>query len=76
MNACLTTEIEMKKLLIIVAALIGLTMVANADIQITMRPGSQRWSYEGLDTRFFVSFSGGQALTIEVMEEGARSRRI
>jgi|tagenome__1003787_1003787.scaffolds.fasta_scaffold20947338_1 hypothetical protein len=62
------------KLLATVAALAGLTTVANADVQINMRPGSQCWSYQGLDTRFFGSFAGGQALTVAVVEEQSNEK--
>jgi hypothetical protein len=59
----------MKSLLIIVAAMIALSSGANADVQISMQPGSQCWSYQGRDTRFYGSFSGGQALTVAVVEQ-------
>lgn len=59
----------MKKLLLIVAAMITLTSGASADVQIVMQPGSQCWSYQGRDTRFYGSFAGGQALTVAVVEQ-------
>ena len=47
---------KMKKLLITVAAMIALFSRAHADVQISMQPGSQCWSYLGKDTRFYGSF--------------------
>jgi hypothetical protein len=59
----------MKKLLIASATMIALASGARADVQISMQPGSQCWSYQGRDTRFYGSFSGGQALTVAVVEQ-------
>jgi len=64
----------MKKLLITSAVMIALSSGAHADVQISMQPGSQCWSYQGLDTFFFGSFSSGQALTIAVVEEQANEK--
>jgi hypothetical protein len=64
----------MKKLLITSAVMIALSSGAHADVQISMQPGSECWSYQGLDTRFFGSFSSGQALTIAVVEEQANEK--
>ncbi|WP_143199062.1 hypothetical protein [Bradyrhizobium sp. NAS80.1] len=57
----------MKKLLITLASTIALS--SGADVQISMPPGSQCWSYQGRDTRFYGNFLGGQALTVAVVEQ-------
>jgi hypothetical protein len=59
----------LKELFATVAVLVGLTTVANADVKIAMRPGSQCWTYHGLDSRYFGDFAADQAITIAVIEE-------
>ena len=50
----------MKRLLVIASTIV--TTAAHADVQITMRAGSQCWSHQGTDSRFFGNFSAGQAI--------------
>jgi hypothetical protein len=67
-------KMMMKKLLLTVAAMIALPSGAIADVQISMQPGSQCWSYQGMDTRFYGSFAGGQALTVAVVEQQSNEK--
>jgi hypothetical protein len=53
----------MKELFLAGIASLALVSAADADVQIKMKPGAQRWSYQGYDTRFYGDFAGGQALT-------------
>ncbi|WP_315786299.1 hypothetical protein [Bradyrhizobium sp. SZCCHNPS1003] len=59
----------MTRLLSAGAVLVGFLSAAKADVQINMQPGSQCWSYQGLDTRFYGNFAGGQALTVGIVEQ-------
>lgn len=59
------------KLILGIASILALTE-ARADVQIRMLPGSQCWSYEGRDTRFYGNFAGGQDITIAVVEQFER----
>jgi hypothetical protein len=59
----------MKKLLLTCFASVALFSNADADVQIKMMPGDQCWSYQGRDTRFYGIFSGGQGLTIAVVQQ-------
>jgi hypothetical protein len=61
----------MKQLLIIVVFL-GFCSRAHADVEIRMQPGSQCWSYQGRDTRYYGNFSGGQDITVAVVEQFER----
>jgi hypothetical protein len=61
----------MKRLLSTVAVTLTLFSAAHADVEIRMRPGSQCWSYQGLDSRYSGSFSSGQAVTVAVVEENS-----
>jgi hypothetical protein len=62
----------MKKLLSTLVATNAILSPAYADVQIIMQPGSQCWSYQGRDTRYFGNFSGDQNITIAVVEQFER----
>ena len=58
------------------AGIVGLALLsgASADVQIRMKPGTECWSYQGYDTRFFGDFSGDQSLTIAVVLQRVNER--
>ncbi|WP_257165670.1 hypothetical protein [Bradyrhizobium sp. SRS-191] len=60
---------KMTSLLSTIVLVIACPGVSSADVQINMQAGSQCWSYQGLDTRFYGNFAGGQALTVAVVEQ-------
>ena len=59
----------MKTMFLTCAVIIALTSRVKADVEITMRPGSQCWSYQGQETRYSGSFLGGQDLTIALVQQ-------
>jgi hypothetical protein len=58
--------------LVAISAILLLTSEARADVEIRMQPGSQCWSYQGRDTRYYGTFSGGQDITVAVVEQFER----
>jgi hypothetical protein len=63
---------EKMKRLIAISAILLLSSEAMADVEIRMQPGSQCWSYQGRDTRYYGNFSGGQDITVAVVEQFER----
>jgi hypothetical protein len=59
----------MKIVLVTCVVTIALTCGASADVGIKMSNGSQCWSYQGLDTRYYGVFSGGQDITVAVVQQ-------
>lgn len=59
----------MTKFLLALAVAIAMSSEVRADVEIRMQAGSQCWSYQGLDSRYFGNFSAGQAVTVAVVEE-------
>jgi hypothetical protein len=63
---------EKMKRLVAISAILILSSEAMADVEIRMQPGSQCWSYQGRDTSYYGNFSGGQDITVAVVEQFER----